>query len=54
MRVTTKGQVMIPVNIQEKLGIIPDTEIDFLQEGDRGFLVKGKELTPFPFGNISR
>jgi len=42
MRVTTKGQVTIPINIREKLGITPDTEIEFLQDGDRVFLVKRK------------
>ncbi|MFH0725439.1 MAG: AbrB/MazE/SpoVT family DNA-binding domain-containing protein [Pseudomonadota bacterium] len=42
MRVTTKGQVTIPINILEKLGITPDTEVEFLQEGDRVFLVKRK------------
>jgi AbrB family looped-hinge helix DNA binding protein len=29
MRVTTKGQVTIPRNIREILGIIPETEIAF-------------------------
>jgi AbrB family looped-hinge helix DNA binding protein len=42
MRVTTKGQVTIPINIRERLGITPDTEVDFLQEGDRVFLLKRK------------
>jgi AbrB family looped-hinge helix DNA binding protein len=42
MRVTTKGQVTIPIDRREKLGITPDTEVDFLQEGDRVFLVKRK------------
>ncbi|NTW63845.1 MAG: AbrB/MazE/SpoVT family DNA-binding domain-containing protein, partial [Chlorobiaceae bacterium] len=46
MKVTTKGQVTIPVNIREKLGITPDTEVDFLQEGDRIVIVKRKEATP--------
>jgi AbrB family looped-hinge helix DNA binding protein len=42
MRATTKGQVTIPINIREKLGITPDTEVEFLQEGARVFLVKKK------------
>ena len=46
MRVTTKGQVTIPIHIREKLGITPNTEVDFLQEGDRFFLVKRKETAP--------
>jgi len=31
MRVTTKGQVTIPKNIRESLGITPETEIDFAE-----------------------
>ena len=42
MRVTTKGQVTIPINIREKLGITSDTEVEFFQEGNRVFLVKRK------------
>lgn len=42
MRVTTKGQVTIPINIREKLGITPSAEVDFLEEGNRVFLVKRK------------
>jgi AbrB family looped-hinge helix DNA binding protein len=29
MRITTKGQVTIPVEIREKLGLLPDTEVEF-------------------------
>jgi AbrB family looped-hinge helix DNA binding protein len=42
MRVTTKGQVTIPQNIREKLGITPATEVDFVEEKGRVFLVKRK------------
>jgi AbrB family looped-hinge helix DNA binding protein len=42
MRVTTKGQVTIPQRIREKLGITPSTEIDFVEKGDRVYLVKKK------------
>lgn len=42
MRVTTKGQVTIPQYIREKMGITPSTEVDFVEEGDRVFLVKRK------------
>jgi AbrB family looped-hinge helix DNA binding protein len=45
MRVTTKGQVTIPIKIREKLGITQDTEVDFLQEGDRIILVKRQETS---------
>jgi len=40
MRVTTKGQVTIPRNIREVLGISPETEIDFIEENGKFFLVK--------------
>ena len=40
MRVTSKGQVTIPRHIREKLGIAPNSEVDFLQEGERVYLLK--------------
>ncbi len=40
MRVTTKGQVTIPQQIREKLGISPSTEIDFIEEEGRVYLLK--------------
>lgn len=43
MRVTTKGQVTIPRNIREVLGISPETEIDFIEENGKYFLVKTGE-----------
>ncbi len=43
MRVTTKGQVTIPRNIREVLGISPETEIDFVEENGKFFLVKTDE-----------
>ena len=42
MRVTTKGQVTIPQHIREKFRITPATEVDFVEEEDRIFLVKRK------------
>jgi AbrB family looped-hinge helix DNA binding protein len=45
MRVTTKGQVTIPQHIREKLGITPATEVDFIEEKGRVFLVKRKAAT---------
>jgi len=40
MRVTTKGQVTIPRHIREKLGIVPNSEIDFKEEINRFYLLK--------------
>ncbi len=43
MRVTTKGQVTIPREVREALGIAPKTEIDFVKEGGRFYIVKTEE-----------
>ncbi|NLX59229.1 MAG: AbrB/MazE/SpoVT family DNA-binding domain-containing protein [Phycisphaerae bacterium] len=37
MRITSKGQVTIPVEIREKAGLLPDTEVEF--EMERGKVV---------------
>ena len=42
MRVTTKGQVTIPQEIREKLGITPFVEVDFIEEKGRVYLVKSE------------
>jgi AbrB family looped-hinge helix DNA binding protein len=40
MRVTTKGQVTIPRDVREALGISPETEIEFVEEAGRFYIVK--------------
>lgn len=40
MRVTSKGQVTIPIEIREKLGILPNSEVEFRLQGDSARLVK--------------
>ena len=40
MKVTTKGQVTIPQRIREMLGIMPASDIDFIEENGRVYLVK--------------
>jgi AbrB family looped-hinge helix DNA binding protein len=34
MRITTKGQVTIPVEIRERLGLLPNSEVEFVVEGN--------------------
>jgi AbrB family looped-hinge helix DNA binding protein len=34
MRITSKGQVTIPVEIREKAGLLPGTEVDFALDGE--------------------
>lgn len=43
MRVTTKGQVTIPRKVREVLGIMPETEVDFVEENGKFYLVKSSE-----------
>ncbi len=40
MRVTTKGQVTIPRNVREKLGIVPHANIDFIEDEGKFYIVK--------------
>lgn len=51
MRITSKGQVTIPIEIRQKLGLHPDTEVRFEIAGDavrirraRGSDGRGKRL----------
>jgi AbrB family looped-hinge helix DNA binding protein len=34
VRITSKGQVTIPMEIREKLGLLPETEVEFELDGD--------------------
>jgi AbrB family looped-hinge helix DNA binding protein len=34
VRITSKGQVTIPMEIREKLGLLPETEVEFQLDGD--------------------
>ncbi len=40
MRVTIKGQVTIPQHIREKLGITPATEVEFVEEKGKVYIIK--------------
>jgi AbrB family looped-hinge helix DNA binding protein len=42
MRVTTKGQVTIPLEIREQLSIHPGTDVEFAVEGNAVKLVPAK------------
>ena len=46
MRLTSKGQVTIPVEMREKLGLLPNTEVEF--ELDRDAVRIRKKTTPGP------
>ena len=40
MRITTKGQVTIPIEIRERLGLLPHTEVRFEVEGNAVRIVR--------------
>lgn len=40
MKITTKGQVTIPKDIRERLGLLPHTEVEFEIRGDVVVLMK--------------
>ena len=39
MKISTKGQVTIPIEMRTKLGMLPYTEVDFVLR-DEGILIK--------------
>jgi len=49
MRITSKGQVTIPIAIREQAGLLPETEVDFAYEADGTVRIfrakKGKRKT---------
>ena len=40
MKITSKGQVTIPLEIRQKLGLLPNTEVEFRVQGNTARLVK--------------
>ena len=42
MRITSKGQVTIPVDLRESVGLLPDTEVAFERDGDGVRITKAK------------
>jgi AbrB family looped-hinge helix DNA binding protein len=42
MRLTSKGQVTIPLEFRERLGLLPNTEVEFALDGDGVRITKAK------------
>ena len=42
MKITAKGQVTIPQHLREKAGIVPGSEVEFVEERGRLYLRKVK------------
>ena len=45
MRITSKGQVTIPIEIREKMGLLPDTEVEFKIIGNTVSLKRVESLS---------
>ena len=43
MRITSKGQVTIPQEIRERAGLLPNTEVEFIFDGNTVRLVKSSQ-----------
>jgi len=42
MRITSKGQVTIPQAVRERTGLLPNTDVDFVVDGDDVRIVKAQ------------
>ena len=42
MKITSKGQVTIPIDVRERLGLLPETEVEFVIKGNAVQIVKAK------------
>jgi AbrB family looped-hinge helix DNA binding protein len=45
MRITSKGQVTIPIEIRERMGLLPHTEVRFEVEGNAVRIVREEKST---------
>lgn len=43
MRITSKGQVTIPQAIRERMGLLPNTEVDFVIKGNCVRIIKSPD-----------
>lgn len=46
MRITSKGQITIPIEIRERLGLLPDTEVTFAIDHDAVRITKAAPHAP--------
>lgn len=42
MKITQKGQVTIPQEIRKKYKFLPDTEIEFIEDNSRVYIIKAR------------
>ena len=44
MRITSKGQVTIPIDVRHRTGLLPGTEVEFEVAGDAVRLTRAKDV----------
>jgi AbrB family looped-hinge helix DNA binding protein len=54
VRITSKGQVTIPQEVREKLGLLPNTEVTFRVVGGEARLSKATSQASRKGGRLSR
>lgn len=42
MRITSKGQVTIPIEVRQRLGFLPNTEVEFRVRGTEAVIQRAK------------
>lgn len=45
MRITSKGQVTIPLYVRKQMQLLPHANVNFVQEGERFYIVKAENNT---------
>ena len=50
MRITSKGQVTIPQDIRDRLGLLPNTEVEFAVERGAAVIRRSAGRQPGPSG----
>jgi AbrB family looped-hinge helix DNA binding protein len=52
MRITSKGQVTIPQDIREQAGLLPNTEVEFVLDGETVRIVKAQSPRRLTRGSV--
>ena len=53
MRITSKGQVTIPLAIREQAGFLPNTEVDFVMERGTVRIVRAETIRRSSRGEVA-
>ncbi len=51
---TSKGQITIPKEVRDELGLEPGMKVDFVRVGDREFRLRPKNVTILDLGGMAK